>query len=419
MCKTTAFRLFFTKETLQLALPKLSIRKGREWQLLRGHPWLFSGGISQAPGKCEPGSLVDLVDLNGKFVARGYFNPECDIAVRILTLNPEEEVDQDFLDRRVRAALELRKRCINLKETDVFRLINSEGDYLPGFIVDSYADSLVVQSHTAGSDKLLEAFLNVLERVTGARRIVLRNDAAVRRREGLNVEPARVLVGEVTGPIIVSEHGLKFVVDLLHGQKTGFFSDQRDKREWLMKLSASLGTNARVANCFSYSAGFAIAMAKGNAAIRTVNIDESQKALDQGKRNFEMNSLSGDNHEFVCADAFKWLESEDAKATRYDLVILDPPAFAKTHKEKNSALKGYTRLNELGMKCVAPGGLLMSCSCTGSVAIEEFRSAIQDAAVRAGRKVQIVETFQNGADHPVVLAAPETSYLKVFMLRIE
>ena len=401
-----------------MGLPKISIKKGREWQLLRGHPWLFSGAISQAPGKAEAGSLVDLVDLNGNFVARGYYNANCDIAVRVLTHDPDEVIDSQFFAQRIESAKALRRQSIDQVSTNVYRLINSEGDFLPGYIVDFYDDVLVVQSHTAGSDSLLSVFLTALESVMKPKAVVLRNEAAARKREGLLQEPARVIQGQVPDELLVKENNWQFLIDPLQGQKTGFFSDQRDKRLALSRYAAGLPADSIIANCFCYSSGFSVAMASVNHTLRTVNIDESQKALLLSQRNIQENKLDASKHSFVCADAFKWLEAEAANQHQFDVVILDPPAFAKTHKEKTNALKGYSRLNQLGIQCVKSGGLLMTCSCSGSVSMEEFQDSVRQAASREGRALQLLEVFQNSCDHPMLISAPETGYLKVLLCRV-
>lgn len=338
--------------------------------------------------------------------------------MRVLTRDAQQEIDQTFLEQRIKSAVALRRQSIDHDATDVFRLINSEGDALPGFIVDSFAGILVVQSHTAGSDRLLPEFVSALKAVTNASTILLRNDAPVRKREGLEIEETRFLEGALDREVIVKEHNLRFVVDLVRGQKTGFFSDQRDKRLALMRYARLFPGSARIANCFCYSAGFSIAMLAANESISTANVDESQKALNLAERNFAENNVSDPRHTFVCSDAFKWLENQHEQGNQFNLVILDPPAFAKTHKEKNNALKGYIRLNELGIQCVAPGALLMTCSCTGSVTFDEFLSTIHDAAARTGRSIQVLEVFQNGSDHPVLIAAPETGYLKVLICRV-
>lgn len=399
-----------------MSLPKVSVKKGREWQLLRGHPWLFSGGISQLPGKAGPGSLVELVDINGKFIGRGYFNPNCDIAVRILTLDQDEAIDYELLLQRVSAAAVLREKCIDRNSTDVYRLINAEGDLLPGFIVDYYAGNLVVQSHTAGSDLLLPDFLKALETVIKPAAIILRNDASVRKREGLTIEQPKVVLGNFSGQLTVKEHGLHYSVDLIHGQKTGFFTDQRDKRRALASYAGRLGAQAKVANCFSYSAAFSVSMAHANSDLFTINIDESQKAIALAEQNFKNNNLDDSKHSFVCGDAFKWLEQQIEERNTFDMVILDPPAFAKAKKEREGALKGYLRLNQLGIQCCKPGAMLLTCSCSGTISMDEFKDTVQEAAARRNRRIQVLEVFQNGADHPVLLSAPETSYLKVLLL---
>ncbi len=402
-----------------MSLHKISIKKGREWQLLRGHPWLFSGGISQTASKATAGALVDLVDINGKFVGRGYYNPNCDIAVRILTVDSEQSIDIDFFVERIKAAAELRQRTLDTNSTNVYRLINAEGDFLPGYIVDYYAGNLVVQSHTAGGDCLLPDFLTALESVLKPQAIILRNDATARKREGLTLEQARIVSGAPSREVSVRENNLLYSVDLMYGQKTGFFSDQRDKRKLLGDYASRLPEGAVVANCFCYSGGFSVAMSAQNSNIRTVNVDESQKALALAERNLKANNMEMHNHEMVCADAFKWLESQRDQNNTFDLVILDPPAFAKAKKEREGALKGYSRLNQLGIQCVKSGGLLLTCSCSGTISLEEFRETLHEAAARHGRNLQLLEVFQNGCDHPVLLSAPETAYLKVLLCRVQ
>lgn len=396
--------------------PRVSIKKGREWQILRGHPWLFSGGISQAPKAVSAGDVVDLVDSSGNFVARGYFNPDCDIAVRVLTLDANELIDSAMLRARVEAAWQHRKSSIDLDSTNAFRLINAEGDFLPGFIVDKYAGTLVVQSHTSGSDALLKAFLEQLDQVVQPECIVVRNDATARRREGLKLEPPLVVKGnQAESPISILENGMNFAVDVLHGQKTGFFADQRDKRFALAKFCSLQAGSPKMLNCFSYSGAFSVYAAKANCSVRTVNVDESKKALELARSNFELNGIPLDQHQFIEADAFQWLDSD---ATTFDIVIIDPPAFAKTHKDKQRALKGYTRVYSQGVRRCKSGALLVVCSCSGAISMEEFISCVKEAAGSSQRQIQVMETFQHGADHPINAAAPETGYLKVAFCRV-
>lgn len=398
--------------------PKLSVKKGREFQILRGHPWLFSGGISQAPSKAAAGSLVDLIDINGRFIARGYYNPQTDIAVRVLTKDPEQEIDYDFLRGRIESALQLRNQALNTFDTDAYRLIHAEGDFLPGFVVDFYAGTLVVQSHTAGADSLLENFIEALWNVVKPNAIVIRNDSGGRKREGLEVSAPYVVRGTLPDEVIIRENNLRFGVDVMTGQKTGFFTDQREKRQALQRYCRHLPESSRMINGFSYTAGFAVNAAAAKPSIQTFNIDESQKALEQARRNFELNQIDPAAHEFVCAEAFCWLEQQRAQGALYDLVLLDPPAFAKSHKDKPRALKGYTRMDRLGICLTKPGGILVVCSCSGSVTLDEFIGSLRDAAADVDRSVQILEVFQNGADHPISAAALEGNYLKVLFCRV-
>jgi 23S rRNA (cytosine1962-C5)-methyltransferase len=403
------------------ALPKLSIKKGREWQLLRGHPWLFSGAISQVPNKLAPGDVVDLVDVEGKFVARGYYNSASDIAVRILTLDPAEEVGTNFLRQRLRDAIELRRLALDQSKTNVYRLINAEGDRLPGIVVDRFSDVLVVQSHTAGGDHLLPDLIGLLAEEVKPRAIILRNDAMVRKREGLQQEPPHIVHGDSTADytnIEVCENGLVFTADLFSGQKTGFFADQREKRCAVRECCERLPPKSVMANIFSYSAAFSIYALKANSHLHTINVDESAKALDLARKNFAGNEIALTNQSFVEADAFKWLEEQIENSRAYQFVILDPPAFAKSHKDKDKAIKGYTRLNRLGLLSCAPGAFILTCSCSGAVNLEEFQTSVRNAAGEADRSVQILQVFKNSADHPVNLAAPETEYLKVLLCRV-
>lgn len=399
-------------------IPRVSIKKGREWHIRRGHPWLFSGGISQAPSKVAPGAIVELLDIDGKYVATGYFNPNCDIAVRILSRKQGEKIDRAFLQERVSAAWALRQQCINMGETDVFRLVNAEGDFLPGFIVDYYDRVLSVQSHTAGSDLLLNEFIETLKEVIQPRAIVLRNDLAVRKREGLEPEDARVIHGRLDGKIQVKENGHSFLVDPLGGQKTGFFTDQRDKRLAIAEIVRRLPEGCRLFNGFCYTAGFSIYAAAANWKLRTINVDESGRALDEAKENFKLNGIDEEKHEFHCADVFSFLESSNSKNITHDVVILDPPAFAKSAKDKAKALKAYARMTRLGASVTSPEGILMLCSCSGAVDLPEFLATITEAIGHTGRTAQVIQTYQNGADHPINLIAPESGYLKVIILRL-
>jgi 23S rRNA (cytosine1962-C5)-methyltransferase len=280
-------------------LPKVSIRKGREFQVSRGHPWLFSGAISQAPGRIAPGALVDLVDTDGKFIARGYYNPACDIAVRVLSRDQEEIVDREFFRKRIERAYNLRRQTIDMDATNAFRLVHAEGDFLPGFIVDYYDGVAVVQSHTAGADNLMDDFLSALDQALAPRAVIVRNDAVVRAREGMPLAEPAVRKGQVDRQLTVKENGHAFVVDVLGGQKTGFFTDQREKRANLQNYCRQLPPGGRLANVFSYTGAFGVYAALANTELATINVDASAAALELARRNYELNGIAVSDHHWT------------------------------------------------------------------------------------------------------------------------
>jgi 23S rRNA (cytosine1962-C5)-methyltransferase len=391
--------------------PKIQLKAGRDWTTRRGHPWVFSGAIQNPPISLPPGSLVQVQDVKGELVALGYYNPKTDIAIRTFSNNNFCQIDLDFFKMRLTETWQLRQQGLDLSRTNVFRLVNAEGDFLPGLIADYYAGVVVVQSHTAGIDLLLEAICAALVEVVSPTGILVRNDVSVRSREGLKKEEPKLVFGEVPAQLEVQENGLKFTINPWKGQKTGFYADQRDKRLALTRYAKG----ETLLNCFSYSAGFSVYASSHNPAIKTTNIDQSAAALDIARQNFALNGQDPIKHEFLATDAFEFLQEHKL---RYDTVILDPPAFAKSHRDKAKALSGYTRLNTLGIPLVKAGGILMTCSCSGSVTMEEFAASVAQGAAQAGRRVQILETFEQGLDHPVNIFTPESRYLKVLVCRV-
>lgn len=395
--------------------PTASLKPHREAALQNGHLWIFSGALQQPPRWIEPGGLVDVKSATGQFVARGYYNPRTDIAIRLLTHDSEEAIDYAYFRRRIRRAAALRQ-VFDPEKTNAYRLINAEGDGLPGLIVDRYAEVLIVQVHTLGMEQLLPQVIEALYDETGARGILLRNDGQSRRREGLEVEEPRVVAGGVPTRVAVRENGALFLVDPWEGQKTGFFLDQRDKREALRKYCYY---GERVLNCFSYTGGFSVYAALSNPLVRVTSVDISAPAIEAAREHFVLNNLVvAGMHDFQTADVFEYLEQARNEEEKFDVVILDPPAFAKAQSGRTSALKAYRRLNTLGMQVLQSGGILLSCSCTGVVGMDDLLGAIADAARHLGRHVQLLESFTHGVDHPVQLAMPETSYLKAIFCRV-
>jgi 23S rRNA (cytosine1962-C5)-methyltransferase len=394
--------------------PSTSLKPRKEESLQGGHLWIFSGALQQPPHWIETGGLVDVKSATGQFVARGYYNAQTDIAIRILTRNPEEAIDADFIRRRVRQAQTLRE-VFDPAQTNAYRLINAEGDGLPGLVVDRYGDALVAQIHTAGMEQLRPLVLDALMQETGARGILMRNDGQSRRREGLSVEEPQVVAGEVPERVTIRENGVQFFIDLWQGQKTGFFLDQRDKRAALQKYTFQC---KRVLNCFSYTGGFSVYAALTSPETQVTSVDVSAPAMAVARENFALNGLDPQRYGFETADVFDYLEQCQQNGERFDVVVLDPPAFAKAHGARTQALKAYRRLNTLGMQVLQPGGILLTCSCSGVVGMDDLLGAIELSAQRVQRPVQILESYTHSVDHPINLAMPETAYLKAVICRV-
>jgi 23S rRNA (cytosine1962-C5)-methyltransferase len=392
--------------------PTATLKPHREESLLGGHLWIFSGALQQPPHWIEAGGLVDVKSSTGKFVARGYYNSRTDIAIRILTHSIEEPIDIEFLRQRINNAIELRQ-IFDYGQTDMYRLVHAEGDGLPGLVVDRYGDTLVAQIHTAGMERLRPLLIDALMAETGAHGLLLRNDGQSRRREGLEVEEP-IATGEVPAQIAVRENGVQFLVDPWQGQKTGFFIDQREKRQAIRKYTRG----KRVLDCFSYTGGFSVHAALSSPTTSVTSVDISSPAIEMARQHFTLNKLDPKAHQFITADVFDYLERAQSMGEQFDVVILDPPAFAKTQSARAQALKAYRRLNTLGMQVVQPGGILLTCSCSGVISLDDLLGILSQAAQRLHRSVQLLEIYTHGVDHPVNLAMPETAYLKAFFCRV-
>lgn len=398
------------------AAPPILLKPGREKPLRQRHPWLFSGALQRIPAELEDGSIVDIADSTGRRLARGYLNRASQIQVRILSWQPDEPIDDAFWARRLTAAVERRAALLARSDTDACRLVYAENDYLPGLIVDRYGEVLVLQAGALGIDRCKHALADHLLRITGCRTVLERSDIAARRLEGL--EPAHGLLAGAPPPIEITlhEHGLRFVVDLASGQKTGFYMDQRDNR----RRVAAYCHGARVLNGFSYTGAFAVhALAAGAAHV--VNIDESVAALELGEENLRRNGLDPDRAaESIAGDIFRILRDwRDAgpPGGLFDVVILDPPKFAQSRQNVERALRGYKDINLLGMQLLKPGGILATFSCSGLVSADLFQKVVFGAAVDAGRDLQILGWMHQAEDHPVALTFPEGAYLKGLLCR--
>ncbi len=384
----------------------VKLKQKEERRILRGHPWIFSNELEDVSAGLEPGELVDVIDHSGRFIGRGYINPHTLIAVRLLT-RKQEKIDAEFLGRKIAAAHSFRA---TLGFGDSFRAVFGEGDGLPGLVVDKYADTLVVQSSTAGMDRMMNAVITALQGEFSPRAIVLRNDTASRGLEGLAQEK-RVVHGTVTGPATIEESGIKYNVDVLEGQKTGFFFDQRENRQALKDIVKG----RRTLDCFCYIGAWSLNAARFGAS-EVTGIDSSQRAVDLAAANAALNSLSA---RFVAADIFEELRTFEKQRDRFGCIILDPPAFVKSRSKVREALKGYKEINLRAMKLLESGGVLVTCSCSHHVDQELFKEMLIGAAYSAGRQARLIEMRFQARDHPVLLAARETQYLKCAILMID
>lgn len=382
----------------------IRLKKKEERRILRGHPWVFSNEIEERPKDAAPGNIVDVLDHTGRFIGRGYYNPHSLISVRILT-RKSEPIDSDFIVNRISSANILRQR---LGLAGSFRAVYSEGDYIPGLIVDKYEDTLVVQSLTAGIERLLDAVIDALDKVYLPSTIILKNDSPARLLEGLPIE-TRIVKGNISGPVQIEESGLYFKVDLISGQKTGFFFDQRDNRLALKGLVQGM----RTLDCFCYVGAWAL-NAKRFGATDVMGIDSSEQAIALARENAVLNRLSV---EFRAADVFEELKLLEKSRERFGCIILDPPAFVKSRSKVREALKGYKEINLRAMRLLEKSGLLVTCSCSYHIDEELFREMLIDAAFSSGRSVRVIEMRSQARDHPVALACKETKYLKcAFMI---
>jgi 23S rRNA (cytosine1962-C5)-methyltransferase len=392
----------------------LKVKRERVGPVFGRHPWVFSGALGQIPDGLESGAPVRLEDEAGNFLAQGYFNSYSQIAVRVWSWDAGEEVNDDFFVRRIKNALELRQNYLADKKTDAYRLINSENDFLPGLIADRYGDYICLQFHTRGIEYWKENIISALRKVLKPKGIYERSDVRTRGIEGAPKQ-AGLLWGKVPEKIKITENGYRFWVDIIAGQKTGFFLDQRDKRAALEKYVKG----KKVLNCFSYTGGFSV-YALGAGAKRVVSVDASESAIKLAEENITLNKQDLKKCAFACEDVKNYLFkiNQEASKEEFDVIVLDPPAFVKDRHKINEGLIGYKKINEMALRVLEPGGILATCSCSAHVSMLDFRHVLSEAAGRARRTVQILETYTHGIDHPELVAFTEGEYLKCIFARV-
>lgn len=389
-------------------MKQVYLKRGKEESLLRFHPWVFSGAIHHLDDGIEEGDVVRIVSEKGVFIAVGHYQ-QGSISVRVLTFN-DVEIDDAFWHSRIQSALNMRQDIglANSSNTNAFRLVHGEGDLLPGLIIDVYDKTAVMQAHSIGMHMSRHAIAKALAEVMKGRieNIYYKSETTLPFMEPEN----GFLLGNSDDNIAI-ENGLRFYVDWLRGQKTGFFVDQRENRALLEKYAKG----KRVLNMFCYTGGFSFYAMRGGAQL-VHSVDSSAKAIELTRRNVELNFPGDPRHEAFCEDAFKYL---DSSSHTYDLIILDPPAFAKHRGALHNALKGYTRLNEKAFEKIEKGGILFTFSCSQVVSKDHFRNAVFTAAAQAKRKVRILHQLHQPADHPINIYHPEGEYLKGLVLYVE
>ena len=387
------------------------LKKGKEESLNRFHPWIFSGAIHHMDDNIEEGELVNIFTASNEFIAVGHYQIGS-IAIRVLTFS-KVEISYDFWCDRLSSALKMRQ-TVGIADNNVnntYRLVHGEGDYLPGLVIDCYGETAVMQAHSVGMHVCREEICRALIEVMGERikHVYYKSETTLPFKAELGQENG-FMYGETDNDIAI-ENGLKFHVDWLRGQKTGFFVDQRENRNLLEHYAKGKS----VLNMFCYTGGFSVYAMRGQAKL-VHSVDSSAKAVELTNRNIALNFPDDLRHEAFCEDAFKYLDNNDNK---YDLIILDPPAFAKHRAALRNALKGYTRLNVKGLQRIKHGGILFTFSCSQVVSKEHFRNAVFTAAAQAGRKVRILHQLHQPADHPINIYHPEGEYLKGLVLYVE
>jgi 23S rRNA (cytosine1962-C5)-methyltransferase len=388
---------------------RLVLKPGRDKSARHRHPWVFSGAIERIEGEPTPGETVSVVARDGAFLAWAGFSGDSQISARAWSFDPKDTIDEAFMTRRLQAAID--RRAGLEARGNAMRLVHGESDGLPGLVVDRYGDTLVVQILSAGAERWRPLWGRVLTELTGAKNVYERSDVEVRSLEGL---PSRsgALLGAADGRVRIVEDGIAYEVDVAKGQKTGFYLDQRDNRA----LAATLAAGADVLNAFCYTGGFSLSALKGGAR-HVTSIDTSEEALELGRRNVEINGLDPARTEWIAADVFAHLRKLRDQGKKFGLIVLDPPKFAPTEKHVANATRAYKDINLWAMKLLAPGGHLLTFSCSGAVGPDLFQKVVAGAAADAKVELQIRRHLGAAPDHAVSIHFPEGEYLKGLWLQ--
>jgi 23S rRNA (cytosine1962-C5)-methyltransferase len=391
----------------------IRLEKGKEKAVRQLHPWVFSGAIDQVKGAPENGEIVMVTDSTDNFLAYGFFNDKSRVAVRLLEWNLETEINEDWWRNKIAKAVKKRESLYN-QDTNTYRLIFSEADFIPGLIVDRYADFLSVQILTSGIERIKPIIIDELQKLLDPKGIFDRSDASARAHDGMDASSGGILSGlEPPEFVSVKENGIFYHVNIADGQKSGFYCDQRDNR----RLVANHSKGKKTLDCFSYSGGFSLNAFRAGAT-EVVSVDSSALALDTLKKNIEINGFNQIPHRMFQSDVNKQLRVFREQNEKFDLIILDPPKYAPSRSALTKASRAYKDLNRLAMLLLNEGGLLATFSCSGAVDISMFKQILAWAALDAGKEVQFIEQFAQPADHPVRSSFPEGEYLKGLLCRV-
>jgi len=389
------------------------LKRGRARAVRSRHPWVYSGAVQHIRGDPADGDVVTVRDAAGAFLARGYLNRRSQIVVRLLSWDKEEPIDGAFWARRIQAAVVRRRDLARDSETTAYRLVHAESDLLPGLVVDRYGDYFVVQCLTLGIDARRGEICAALADSLSPIGIYERSDVDVREREGLPPVSGVVWGEAPPAEVKIREHGHRFLVDILHGQKTGFYLDQRENRQAVARYAAG----REMLNAFCYSGAFSVYAASAGAGA-IVNLDASAEALALARRNAALNGVDREGDTYVQGDVFRELRRYRDSRRSFDLIILDPPKFAPTRRHVDRATRAYKDINLLALKLLRPGGILVTFSCSGGIDAALFQKIVYGASVDAGCKVQVLERLSQGPDHPILLSFPESAYLKGLICRV-
>ncbi|MBI5555242.1 MAG: class I SAM-dependent rRNA methyltransferase [Elusimicrobia bacterium] len=388
---------------------RVTLKKNEETRLLIGHLWIFSNEIDHYSGDINNGDIIEVVSSQNEFLGLGLVNKNSLIAVRILT-KEREEINVGFFKKRISQACHLRQELYPGERS--YRLVYGESDFLPGLVIDKYENYLVVQVLSLGMEQRLEMISQALTEIFKPVGIYLRNDVEIRSLEGMDLYKKPLIGLEPPSNLVIEQNDLEYKVDIVNGQKTGFFFDQRDNREALKNYVSG----KTVLDCFCYSGGFSMSAAKYEC-FKVIGVEASKDAVKEAQENAGLNGFN--NCEFVTADVFDYLTEAVLKNTLFDVVNVDPPSFTKTKKNLPQAIKGYRKLNELAMQTVKKGGMLISSSCSHYLDEHTFINMLKDSALRSRRTLRLLEFRGQAKDHPVLLAMPETKYLKCAIMEVQ